>query len=170
MSAKLLLDYNNWLKIHGTPTPVETYPNTPAYSISPKDIVAFLNAIDIWDLFMKPNYNPIPMDYPTSALTNMPTRFGPSSEGRKPSTILFSNAEDLLRGLYPAPPQELQGIYEHEVAHVQDPRINPYKLGTYPNYGYTTFGGLSQDLLMREAPGMIAENKYYNSLKNKIKK
>jgi len=157
---KLGLDYGTWLESQPSAQNIKTYPGIPAYSVSPKNITAYVNASSPWDLWRKPDDSPFYMDYPTSAVN-----ISPPWHERKPKNkaIMFSSGEDIKRGLYQAEPRDMQGIYEHEAAHWTDPRINPYRMWSFPNHGLTTYGGLSGGLLQREFPAMVAEERYYNS-------
>ena len=62
-----------------------------------------------------------------------------------------------------------QSVYEHELAHSNDLRSNPEKMWSFPNHGFTTFGGLTGRILQREFPAMLAEDKYINQILGKKK-
>jgi hypothetical protein len=165
----LELSYKNWLeskneKPKGSPD-VKTEKGYPAYFLSPEDIASYINSIDVWDLFTKPNTQPFYLDYPTTAI-NVRNRENKDKE----VTTLFPNKSSVakygintnwLNNLL----ENAMGVYKHEVGHAKDLRINPEKMWSFLNHGFTTYGGLSGGLLQREFPAMVAEEDYLDSLK-----
>lgn len=162
----LKLDYRTWLeskseKPQGSPD-IQEYPDTPAYYLTPEQMMAYMNAFSPGDLWMNPNTNPGLMDYPTTAMNYRAPWYSPEAAKNLPSAM-FTTKEDFLRWLIPYwmnSQQEAQGVYEHEVAHARDPRTDPYQAWSFPNKGFTTYGGLSGGLLQREFPAMVAEERF----------
>ena len=136
-------------------------PDYPAYGMSSSDAMKWMTAESPLDLY-KDTMDPrayLGFNYPTSALN---VKSAPWSRFQKPEIAAFITEEDDPRApFYTSRPERRGGIYAHELGHFQDTRPNPYKAWSFPNHGFTTYGGLSGGLLQREFPGMVAEEKYW---------
>jgi len=160
--------YKLWLKIHSnkpinSPN-IKEYADYPAYYLSPEEIVSYINAKSPFELFINPDITPFSMDYPTTAI-NVKAPFYLPQEKEKNVTALFPTSSSMKYGLTTDWMDELdklfaQAVYEHEVAHARDIRINPYKMWSFPNKGLLTWQGLFGGLLQREFPALVAEEQF----------
>ena len=150
------------------------------YFLKPEEMYALLNSYSPYDLYNKPNIYPEQdIGYPTSAMNI----FRRSDELGVPNAIVQASQDpqnkiSQLHSIKPidysnvpeyAQPFGTQAIYEHEVGHYQDPRLNPYKPYSYPNMGYIARYGLDQPTLMREAPAMVAEEDFWTKIMGLLK-
>jgi len=180
---KKKLKYDNiwdyFLEAHEQPTPKGFQPITkrngqrPTF-LTPEDMMSLLNAISPYDLYNKPDVTPKEgqFDYPTSAFNIDNRRYGKigipeaiimASQG--PKKLLPIYEMDTARKNYSDIPEWFQrfipqGIYEHEVGHSEDPRLNPEA----KNYGWLVRNGLQGNVATREDVGMQAENKFWELL------
>lgn len=165
--------WNRWLESRAQP-PLEgneiynERSEYPAHYMSEKDMLRWMSAETPMDLFKEPDPRAYgAFDYPTSGINKKPFPWSDQPEvaimnqgvGEKEPWAPLYPVQDLGGDVLPA----AQGVYEHEYGHFKDPRQNPYKMWSFPNHGYTTFGGLSGGLLQREFPGMVAEEKFWNN-------
>jgi len=137
----------------------------PAHYLSAKDVMRFLSSDSPWELFQEPDPRANQFDYPTSAINKSPAPWNSDM----PEVAMLNQGvgeQSPWAPLYPVQqlgPGAAQGVYEHEYGHYKDPRPNPYKANSFPNHGFTTFGGLSGGLLQREFPAMVAEENYWHN-------
>lgn len=142
--------------------------------MSPEDMMRFVNSqADPIALYKKGESAgaPIGMDYPTVAFNYSPNKH------RDKQYVMVSNADSIKYNLKDAKkmsPEEVEGVRVHEDAHGADPRMNPEKANSFPNHGFTTYAGLSGNVLQREFPAILAEEAYWRDLqrlkKNKKKR
>lgn len=149
--------------------PIKPKLGMPGTYMSPENMTSLARAFSPSELFTNPQTAPIPMDYPTRAL-NLQNR----GKSGIPNAIVMASREpqSRLSGItsdysseYPDIPQQFhqyipQAIYEHEVAHFQDPRMNP----AANNYGYLKRFGLPGNIAGRELPAMIKESRFWDKL------
>jgi hypothetical protein len=163
------LAYETWLKGQNNKPKnspnIKTEKNNPAYYLSPEDIAAYVNSFSPYDLYMKPDYTPFGMDYPTTAV-NIQEPAGYSQE--KNVTALFPNSPSYMKyGLntnWMNSQDEAQGVYVHELAHQKDTRRDPEKMYSFPNHGFQTYQGLNGAILQREFPALVAEERFWDNL------
>lgn len=169
---------NNWIEARSQKTPegmkdIQFDKNVPSAFMKPEDMMAALHAISPYDLVMKPDSSPSINDYPTSAF-NIDNK----TDGKVgiPSAILMASEtpkRELLKGVLRSvsdeadrsyndkeKPYAASGIYEHEKAHFNDPRMNPMA----NNYGYIVRSGLQGNIASREIPAMRAEDRMFGKL------
>lgn len=167
-----------WLSLHEESTPKGMFPvkqhlGAPKnYFLTPEDMTILIRAMSPYDLYMKPDERPIPLDYPTNAfnISNLPTDLG------IPNTIVQASRDpkDAKLGMYGTPtaawldiplnkqrlgyPRFAQGVYEHEVGHYLDPRMFPLK-----NKGNLIKYGIPQGtaIMTREAPAIEQERRFW---------
>jgi len=179
---KNTLDFlNGWLSWVGArqqPTPqgyapIQQHQGAPPTAfLKPEDMNAVLNAFSPYDLYMKPDKTPSVFDYPTTALNihNLPNDVGVKDlivlASEDPKSFLSMIKKIGPEGYQDIPPELRQfipqGIYEHEVAHYNDPRL----LTQIRNYGYMLRNGMEGHIAGREEPAMQAENRFWDSLIN----
>jgi len=142
----------------------------PNYFLTPEDMMTLINALTPNNLYTNPDTSRKEgmFNYPTSAMnisnySNMGVPNTIIQASQDPQSQL-SYLQTARKYKFPIYKQGPQAIYEHEIGHYQDPRLNNYRMGSTPNYGWTTFGGLSGGLLQRELPAMTAEERYWESL------
>lgn len=175
--------FNQWLESQqqNTPqgfNPAQSEQGAPQnYFLKPEDMMASLNAISPYDLYMKPDVSPKMLDYPTSAF-NINNRIGnmgiPQAilmASQSPQSQLSSlmSMQDSASMNYGDIPQQYrsnvpQGIYQHEVAHYKDPRLNPMA----NNYGYLMRAGLPGNIASREIPAMRAEDSFWDRFRKQM--
>src|SRR3990167_1540463 len=170
--------WNTWLSSHEQSTPkgissVKNHLGTPKnYFLTPEDMITLINALSPYDLYMKQDKRPIPLDYPTNAfnISNKPNDLGITDAIVQASR----DPKDAKLGMYGTPtaarldipvdkqklgyPRFAQGVYEHEVGHYLDPRMFPYK-----NKGKLIKYGMPQGtpIMTRELPAIEQERRYW---------
>lgn len=181
--GKLTYDalWKQWQEVNQQPTPsgyndVISNPKVDKnYFLKPEDMTALLNAIDVYDLYMKPDYTPNLLDYPTSAFNiqnllplGVPSAIVQASEASKNPMYNIQSIDEQWKEVPKSEatykPYFPQGIYEHETGHYFDATFNPYRnKGMLKTEGYPT----STDIQSREYHGQKAENVYKRFLKKK---
>lgn len=188
-----------WLKSMQQPMPSEfnqlkdynTLPyKPPAYLLKPEDIMKFMNAQSVWDLYKKPDsQNWGGFDYPTTAVNYSANPLQDSASfnayaSGKPIDVIMESVKDPVNPFYIIgnmlslinERKDLtesqkryipQGVLEHELAHANDPRLNPYEMWSYPNHGYTTRGRLTGGILQREMPAQKQEEMFMDYIKDR---
>lgn len=172
------MDYNNlwdvWLEAMRKAPPkdfseVKNREGAPKnYFLTPEDMTALLNAYSPYDLYNKPNTTPQALGYPTSAfnISNYPGDVGINNAIVQAS----QDPKSLLTDIYSIKPEDYnnvpemyypfgtQGIYEHELGHYFDPRLNKYI-----NRGYLAKQGSYQGtpITARESPAQRSEGRYW---------
>ena len=152
---------------------IKKEPSIPTYFLEPDDISAALNAFTPYDLYTNPDRTPGTMPYSTNALAIMPRgeRLG------FPESILFSTGESKrapineLSGfdfthLFPsARKYGVRGIYEHEKAHITDPRLRIPQ----GNKGFITKSGIPGEIAGAEEPAVLAEDEFWRGIFQELK-
>lgn len=174
-----------WLGANREQTPQEFNPvqqsgDIPSYFMKPENMMSYLNAFSPYDLYRRPSQFPAQIDYDTSAFNiRQPFNANPQFNNELQQAILMASQNPMnrflsLRGMQQEIPnysdlnQYLQrfipqGIYQHESAHYQDPRLNPMA----NNYGYLMRAGLPGNIASREIPAMRAEDRYWDYMRNR---
>ena len=172
------LTYDNstldWLNKRSTPNyGVKTREQYGFRDISGKDMNTYLNSLTPEGLYNHPSNTPNNTDYATEAI----------NDDRLPF-VLHANTE--AKGLQPfgvqhygyEPDKQLknQGLYEHELGHFNDVRMNKYVGEPYQYAGKERYkkyvdglikSGMPEGIARREAPALIAEEKYRNYMRDK---
>lgn len=172
--------FKRWLESHQQNPPqgfnnVQSQRGMPQnYFLKPEDMMRALNAYSPFDLYLKPNSYPQRLDYPTSAF-NIDNRIGKlgipsailmaSQSPKNQLSQLMSVANSAQMNYNDIPFQYRnnvpQAIYSHEVAHYNDPRLNPMA----NNYGFMMREGLQGNVAGREMPAMQAESDFWDRLR-----
>ena len=156
-----------WAERRGQPVNFETSPDYPAYWMNPRDMQAIVNAEGSpEELYSNPSYRPPKLDYPTSAI-NLDEGFTTLAKGRA-ADVFRRIRED--RGLDP------EVVYQHELTHYEDPRLdieNPKTLSPGQRIIFNEMLKEKQPLEVasREAPAVLAERifknrKFFKMLRN----
>ncbi len=165
-----------WAQARMQPTPPEFSPiqareDFPAYWLKPQDMAQALSA-QLGPTFQSPVHGPAlymtkpptqtNMDYSTSSVE---TPYGALFSSETPSTGFLGLSKPDPRQ-YTDIPQGLHhlianAIYQHEAAHMDDPRLLPQSY----NKGYLKRFGLPGNIGNREKPALMAEDKFWDSLR-----
>jgi hypothetical protein len=132
------------------------------YMMKPEDLQSVLNAVDAFDLYQRPDKTPSGVPSFMALNNREPLAFGgPRND------IFFSEDANSIRS--PIGKEfdryALQGVYEHELGHATDPRIN-WSRGL-KNRGYVMkHQGMPQGIRSREELAMDAEHSFWGSIKD----
>src|SRR3990167_3328120 len=139
------LEYNNlydyWLESNAEKTPKGFQPvieknGKKSTFLTPENMMALLKAFSAFDLYQKPDYSPVEIDYPTTAFNidnrsygnvGIPEAIVMASQKPKNRLLPIYDTETAKKN-YSDIPEWLQqfipqGVYEHEVGHSEYMRL-----------------------------------------------
>ena len=141
------------------------------YMMKPEDIQSVLNAVDSFDLYNRPNktaggsksFDALNFEDPTAIGGPKNDIFFSSEESKR---LPFNDVRKINSPLGPRfDKYALQGVYEHELGHATDPRLN--RLRGLRNRGFVmNYEGMPQEVRALEEPAMNAETRFWQSIQN----
>ena len=168
--------WNIFLKNKEQPAPDWSFPiqesGAHPYWMKPSDMQSVRNSFDSYDLFMRPDSTPHGFDYSTNAMnyrnqTSDPLRnvimMSAGESSRLPINSFDPSPNPFGQEMDPPGPQ---GVYQHELAHYNEPRLNADK--GLKNRGFVSDRGLSPGTRSAEAPAQDAEDLFWKDVRSQI--